>query len=97
MIGQRSAAEAKVFIDDLASRLATRVQVTTAGLKVYLKAINDAFDGDVDYAMLVKIYGESSDGQKRDSPADCIGSKKKTRSAAPIRNTSARPTSNART
>ena len=39
MIGQRSAAEAKVFIDDLASRLATRVQVTTAGLKVYLKAI----------------------------------------------------------
>ena len=83
MIGQRSAAEAKVFIDDLASRLATRVQVTTDGLKVYLNAIDNAFDGEVDYAMLVKIYGEPSDGPKRYSPADCIGCKKENKIGNP--------------
>ena len=83
MIGQRGATEAKAFIDDLSSRLAKRVQVTTDGLKVYLKAIDDAFDGEVDYAMLVKIYGESSDGQKRYSPADCIGCKKENKIGNP--------------
>ena len=83
MIGQRDAAAANAFIGDLASRLATRVQVTTDGLKVYLNAIEGAFGAEVDYAMLVKVYGESSDGQKRYSPADCLGCKKENKIGDP--------------
>ena len=83
MVGGRDAAEAKAFIDDLASRLATRVQVTTDGLKVYMNAIEGAFGADVDYAMLVKVYGESPEAQKRYSPADCIGCKKEARIGSP--------------
>ncbi len=52
MIGNRDARSARMFIDDLASRLATRVQLTTDGLKVYLEAVEGAFGCDIDYAML---------------------------------------------
>lgn len=83
MIGQRDASTAKAFIDDLASRLATRVQITSDGLKVYLNAIEGAFGGEVDYAMLVKVYGEPTDGQKRYSPADCLGCKKEAKIGNP--------------
>jgi IS1 family transposase len=72
-VGDRDGQTAKFFIDDLASRLATRVQLTTDGHKPYLEAIEGAFGADVDYAMLQKIYGASSEGQKRYSPAECIG------------------------
>jgi hypothetical protein len=52
------------------------VQLTTDGHKAYLKAIDNAFGNDIDYAMLVKIYGDPSEGQKRYSPADCLGCEK---------------------
>ena len=63
-------------MDDLASRLAGRVQLTTDGHKVYLEAVEGAFGGDIDYAMLVKLYGPSPDGPRRYSPAECIGAVK---------------------
>ncbi|MCC5992179.1 MAG: hypothetical protein JJT99_06615 [Rhodobacteraceae bacterium] len=53
-VGDRSAATAREFMFDLASRLATRIQLTTDGHGGYLKAVTDAFSGDVDYAMLIK-------------------------------------------
>jgi len=55
MVGNRDAQSAKMFIDDLASRLANRVQLTTDGNKVYLEAVEGAFGCEVDYAMLVKM------------------------------------------
>lgn len=63
-------------MQDLAGRMASRIQLTSDGHKAYLSAVEDAFGADVDYAMLVKMYGESADGQKRYSPADCIGCRK---------------------
>jgi IS1 family transposase len=73
MVGQRDAIAARDFMEDLAGRLANRVQLTTDGHKAYLTAVDRAFGEDIDCAMLVKIYGESSDGQKRYSPAECVG------------------------
>ncbi len=72
-VGDRSGETAKFFIDDLKSRLATRVQLTSDGHKAYLEAVEGAFGADVDYAMLQKIYGATVEGQKRYSPAECIG------------------------
>lgn len=65
-----------IFMEDLASRLANRVQLTSDGHKAYLEAVEGAFGADVDYAMLVKMYGPSGDGEKRYSPAECIGAVK---------------------
>ncbi len=75
-IGDRSSQTAIAFTDDLASRLASRVQITTDGHKAYLEAIEGSFGADVDYAMLVKIYGADPAGEKRYSPAECIGAVK---------------------
>jgi IS1 family transposase len=73
-VGGRDGGAAFEFTDDLASRLASRVQITTDGHKAYLDAIDTAFGGEVDYAMLVKLYGEAPEGAKgRYSPADCTG------------------------
>lgn len=72
-VGDRSGETAKLFVDDLKSRLATRVQLTSDGHKAYLEAVEGAFGADVDYAMLQKIYGATVEGQKRYSPAECIG------------------------
>jgi len=73
-VGGRDGECAKWFIDDVAKRLATRVQLTTDGLKAYLEAVEGAFGADVDYAQLVKLYGASSDNAKgRYSPAECTG------------------------
>jgi IS1 family transposase len=77
LVGGRDAGYASEFMGDLASRLASRVQLTTDGHKAYLEAVEGAFGADVDYAMLVKIYGASPDGTKgRYSPADCVGARK---------------------
>ena len=76
-IGDRSSETAIAFVDDLAKRLANRVQVTSDGHKAYLEAIEGAFGGDVDYGMLIKIYGPAPEGQRRYSPAECIGAEKK--------------------
>lgn len=73
MIGTRGAQTAKAFMDDLASRLANRVQLSTDGHRVYLQAVEDAFGNDIDYAMLVKLYGNDGESEKRYSPAECIG------------------------
>ena len=73
MVGGRDAGYAFEFMQDVASRLTSRVQLTTDGHKPYLIAVENAFGMDVDYAQLVKIYGESPEPQKRYSPATCIG------------------------
>jgi|ERR1035437_2205777 IS1 family transposase len=73
IIGQRDPVTARDFIEDLAGRLANRVQLTSDGLKLYLTAVRNAFGGDIDYAMLVKVYGNPPEGEKRYSPAECIG------------------------
>ena len=65
-----------IFMDDLAARLANRVQLTSDGHKPYLEAVEGAFGGDIDYAMLVKVYGPAPEGQRRYSPAECIGAHK---------------------
>ena len=82
------------FMDDLASRLANRVQLTSDGHKAYLEAVEGAFGADIDYAMLIKLYGavpESAEGplQPRQSASALASSASK---AIPIGTTSARPT-----
>ena len=77
LVGGRGADHANFFMDDVASRLANRVQMTTDGHKAYLEAVEGAFGADVDYAQLVKLYGNSSESAKgRYSPAECTGIKK---------------------
>lgn len=73
MVGGRGAHVAKAFMADLAGRLKNRVQLTTDGYRVYLSAVEEAFGSNVDYAMLVKLYGDDSESEKRYSPAECIG------------------------
>jgi len=75
-VGGRDSDAAMVFMEDLASRLANRVQLTSDGHKAYLEAVEGAFGSDIDYAMLVKLYGPSGEGEKRYSPAECIGAVK---------------------
>lgn len=76
-VGGRDGECARWFIEDLAARLATRVQLTSDGHKAYLEAIEGAFGADVDYAMLVKLYGAAPESTKgRYSPAECTGIKK---------------------
>ncbi|SRR5260221_4177043 len=77
LVGQRDAGCATEFIQDLANRLATRVQLTSDGHKVYLNAVIDAFADDIDYAMLIKHFGNDPEAQKRYSPAQCNGCEKK--------------------
>jgi 3-methyladenine DNA glycosylase/8-oxoguanine DNA glycosylase len=72
----RDSDAAIIFMDDLKSRLANRVQLTSDGHKAYLEAVEGAFGADVDYAQLVKLYGESPEAEKRYSPAVCIGAHK---------------------
>lgn len=64
-VGERDAASAQEFMDDLAGRLASRVQLTTDGFKCYLDAVDTAFGNEIDYAMLVKVYGESAREDRR--------------------------------
>lgn len=73
LVGGRDVETANDFISDLATRLANRIQLTSDGHKTYVNAVETAFGDDVDYAMLVKIYGDTGEGQKRYSPADCTG------------------------
>jgi IS1 family transposase len=76
-VGWRDGFTAQAFIRDLADRLATRVQLTTDGHKVYLEAVEGAFGNDIDYAMLVKMYegdsGKHTPAETRYSPATCTG------------------------
>lgn len=77
LVGGRDGEYALAFMDDLASRLNSRVQLTSDGHKAYLEAVEGAFGADIDYAMLVKIYGSAPESAKgRYSPAECTGAVK---------------------
>lgn len=81
LVGGRDGEYAIAFMDDLRSRLENRVQLTTDGHKAYLEAVEGAFGGDVDYAQLIKLYGEPVGGpenksERKYSPAECTGIKK---------------------
>jgi IS1 family transposase len=76
-VGDRSGECAMDLMDDLRSRLANRVQLTTDGHKAYLEAVGGAFGADVDFAQLVKLYGPTITAPGRYSPAQCIGTRKR--------------------
>jgi len=76
LVGIRNADCAQDFINDLKARLANRVQLTTDGHKMYLNAIEKAYGSEIDYAQLVKLYGQDLETEKRYSPAKCIGAEK---------------------
>jgi IS1 family transposase len=77
MVGPRDGGTATEFMQDLASRMAGRVQLTTDGHAMYPSAVEDAFGGDVDFAQLIKVYGAAPEGPEvRYSPAECIGTQK---------------------
>ncbi len=73
LVGNRNSVFARIFINDLANRLSHRVQLPTDGHKSYLEAIEGAFGSNIDYAMLVKLYGPEPEREKRYSPAKCLG------------------------
>lgn len=73
LVGLRDAGCAYQFMQDLASRLTNRVQLTTDGNRVYLDAVEGAFGTEIDYATLVKIYGKPVEAETRYSPAQCLG------------------------
>jgi IS1 family transposase len=77
LVGGRDSEYAMAFMDDLASRLVNRVQLTSDGHKAYLEAVEGAFGGDIDYAMLIKMFGAAPESAKgRYSPAECTGIRK---------------------
>lgn len=76
LVGRRNKQYARIFIEDLASRLSNRVQLTTDGHRAYLTAVEEAFGGQIDYAMLDKLYAsDAADGspERRYSPGRCVG------------------------
>lgn len=77
-IGRRDLEAATLFMEDLAGRLANRVQLTTDGHKAYLDAVEQAFGLDIDYSILVKLYGPDGvrDSEIKYSPANCVGTKR---------------------
>lgn len=85
LIGERSAPYARVFIDDLASRMANRIQLSSDGHKAYLQAVEDAFGGEIDYAMIHKLYGspQGEGNERRYSPTECVGTIRGTVSGDP--------------
>ena len=78
MVGGRDGEYASAFIHDLRDRLSNRVQLTTDGHKAYLEAVEEAFGSDIDYAQLIKIYGDAGghSAARKYSPAECTGIKK---------------------
>ncbi len=86
LVGNRDAETANIFMQDVAGRLANRVQLTTDGLKAYIDAVDTAFGANIDYAQLVKLYGGDGSGtgnERKYSPVECIGSKKITVAGRP--------------
>lgn len=81
-VGRRGANAAYEFITDLASRLRHRTQLTTNGHRAYLEAVEAAFGCEIDYAMLIKIYGKEQE-EIRYSPAQCVGAEKRVISGEP--------------
>ncbi|HEV2177241.1 MAG TPA: IS1 family transposase [Terriglobia bacterium] len=85
LVGTRDAESAYYFMQDVASRLANRVQLTTDGYRVYLDAVESAFGCDVDYATLTKLYGAAPESERRYSPSICLGAQAATISGNPSR------------
>ncbi len=86
-VGLRDSAAAYHFIHDLAGRLAHRVQLTSDGHRPYLEAVEDAFGSEIDYSMLIKMYGrETGIGEVRYSPPVCIGARRRKIIGNPDRN-----------
>lgn len=84
MVGDRDAHAARLFIGDVASRLTNRVQLTTDGHRAYVEAVERAFGADVDYAMLVKLYGEGPETPERKySPSEFVCATKRTMTGDP--------------
>lgn len=84
LVGGRDAGTAYGFVQDLAKRLGDRVQLTTDGHRAYLSAVEESFGSDVDYAMLIKLYGSDGEsGEARYSPAECIGCREVVVSGSP--------------
>jgi IS1 family transposase len=77
LVGQRGAYWADKFLKDVASRVSNRVQLTTDGHHVYVDAVERAFGAEVDYAMLIKLYGNPASPETRYSPGECIGTEMK--------------------
>ena len=77
LLGRRDIDTATVFMTDLATRLKSRVQLTTDGHKMYLDAVDNAFGGEIDFSQLVKLYGNDPESEARYSPAECTGAEKK--------------------
>ena len=73
LVGPRDAGSAFTFVSDLADRLATRMQLTSDGLRLYVDAVEDAFGADIDFAQLIKLYGAVQETETRYSPAQCQG------------------------
>ena len=76
-VGDRGYGSALRFMMDLKDRLANRVQLTSDGHKSYLVAVEMTFGDEIDYAQLQKIYGQAQEGERRYSPAICIGAQKR--------------------
>jgi IS1 family transposase len=76
-VGNREASDAYIFMKDVASRLANRVQLTTDGHKPYLNAVDASFPHGIDYAMIVKMYGTDPEGERRYTPAVCLSAERR--------------------
>jgi IS1 family transposase len=76
LVGYRSGETAKRFICDLAGRLANRIQLTSDGNKVYVEAVEKGFGAAIDYAQLIKVYGQVFEDQRRYSPPQVIGTER---------------------
>ncbi len=86
LIGLRDGCFATAFVRDLASRLAHRVQITTDGHRMYLDAMEEGFGGEVDFAQLIKHYGNAGQPENpetRYSPGECCGTTKSVISGNP--------------
>lgn len=77
LVGGRDAWCALRFMEDLQSRMAHRIQLTSDGHNVYVQAVENAFGSQIDYAMLIKLYGKSHDEEVRYSPSECLGTEVK--------------------
>lgn len=101
LVGGRDGEYALAFMDDVKDRLANRVQLTTDGHKAYLNAVEQAFGADIDYAMLIKIYGEPEGkrctAERRYSRPNALASRRPALKATPTRRTSAHRVSSGRT
>ena len=85
LLGNRDGGTARVFMEDLASRLSNRIQLTSDGHKTYLNAVPGAFGENIDWGILMKLYGNDSGrgAERKYSPGECIGAEKQSRIGNP--------------